>query len=169
MPNTERVKSSWERRRASLQDTAPESLAGFTLVELVIVILILGILAGVAAPKLTDTSRLAAENGLRQTLAVVRDAIELYAAQNGGELPAQDKAETTFKTQLSGYLRSQFPENPFGRVLNEEASVQILDLGTPFEGAYRSVHGWLYDCKSGEFIANTDQLSSDGVTPYSDF
>ena len=56
--------------------------AAFTLVELVVEIMLLGILAGVAAPKLLNTSRQATENGLRQTLAVVRDAIELYAAQN---------------------------------------------------------------------------------------
>ena len=38
---------------------------GFTLIELVVVILILGILAGVGAPKLFSTSGLATENGLQ--------------------------------------------------------------------------------------------------------
>lgn len=61
--------------------------SAFTLVELVVVIMILGILAGVAAPKLLNTSAAATENSLRTTLSVVRDAIELYAAQNGGDRP----------------------------------------------------------------------------------
>ena len=40
-----------------------------------------------APPKLFQTSGTATDNGLRQTLTVVRDAIDLYAADNAGALP----------------------------------------------------------------------------------
>ena len=49
-----------------------------------------GFLAAVAAPRFLDTSAGATDNGIKQSLGVVRDAIELYAAENGGALPGAD-------------------------------------------------------------------------------
>ena len=73
---------------------------GFTLIEFVVVVMILGILAAVAAPKLLNTSSTASDNGLKETLGVVRDAIERYAAEHGGQLPGLlDNTEATFKSR----------------------------------------------------------------------
>lgn len=120
--------------------------SAFTLVELVVVIMILGILAGVAAPKLLNTSSQASTNGLRQTLSVVRNAIELYAAQNGGALPPSG-TELQFKTALDTYLRGDFPACPFGA---GDDSIQIVTA----DEAGNGTHGWIYNSTSGEFICD---------------
>src|SRR4051812_11268417 len=92
---------------------------GFTLIELVVVVMILGILAAVAAPKLLGTSSTASDNGMKETLGVVRDAIERYAAEHAGSLP-DATSEGTFKASLVPYLRV-FPKSPLTSAADADA------------------------------------------------
>jgi prepilin-type N-terminal cleavage/methylation domain-containing protein len=115
---------------------------GFTLVELVVVIMILGILAGVAAPKFLNTSGAATEASVKQTLAVVRSAIELCAAQTGSLPP--EASDAAFKAALVPYIRGNFPTSPVG------AQDNTVKAGTVADGAT----GWMYDEATGAFICN---------------
>lgn len=68
--------------------------AGFTLVELIIVIVILGILAAVAIPKLTSTSTAAYEGVQDATLGALKSAWSVaYAKAKKSPTPAQIAAE----------------------------------------------------------------------------
>lgn len=131
---------------------------GFTLIELVVVVMILGILAAVAAPKLLNTSSTAADNGLKQTLGVVRDAIERYAAEHAGALPGSDGTEPTFKTDILPYLRGGFPICPIG---TGNALVKI----NPTKGAVMTgentlspAKSWYYNSGDGQFVCNSSVL-----------
>jgi prepilin-type N-terminal cleavage/methylation domain-containing protein len=134
---------------------------GFTLVELVVVVMILGILAAVAAPKVMGTSAKAKDNGVKQTLAVIRDAIERYSAENGGLLPGADDTEATFKLNLKDYLRGAFPKCP---VALTDDVVVIVDTGSP--AATDAGGSWMFSTDTGEFIVNStaDVPSMPGVT-----
>jgi general secretion pathway protein G len=127
--------------------------AGFTLIELVIVVMILGILAGVAAPKLFNQTSRATDNGVMQTLAVVRDAIELYAADNGGAVPADATALTG--ALVPTYLR-KFPVNPFNQLDDVKPTVAADDAT-----------GWMY--LNGNFTINKMGNSPTTSGPYIDF
>jgi len=141
---------------------------GFTLVELVVVVMILGILAAIAVPKLLSTTRTATEGGLKQSLGVIRNVIELYAADNGGSLPGADGAQATFKTDVQPYLRTgaPFPDCPVGAKNN---SIRMQTSGAALVGDASPTLGWAYDNQSGQFIINSNAASSDGVTLYDSF
>lgn len=141
---------------------------GATLIELILVVLILGIIAAVAAPRVLNVSRSAAENGQRQSLEVMRGAIECFQAEND-HLPGQAKNSDAFKAELSPHLRSEFPTNLFDDNGKKADVVKFRDKGEPLVDHVGGDEGWLYDTSTGEIIANTSDVSSDGVTPYSQF
>jgi general secretion pathway protein G len=133
---------------------------GFTLIELVVVIMIIGILAAVAAPKLFATSGSAADGAAKQSLSVVRDAIERYAADNAGTLPA----DPTLPAFITKYLRgSNFPKCPVGANKNT-ATIKLQTTSTP-----DSTTAWLYNTATGEFIINSTATASDATTAYNTF
>jgi len=60
---------------------------GFTLVEILIVVIILGILAAIVIPQFTNASQNARESSLQSTLQTLRSQIQLYKLQHGDTLP----------------------------------------------------------------------------------
>jgi general secretion pathway protein G len=137
---------------------------GFTLIELVVVVMILGILAAVAAPKLLNTSGTAADNGLKQTLGVVRDAIERYAAEHGGALPGEG-GEADFKSDLAPYLRGPFPNSPLTNTDTVKVTTSAGAMTVSATG-----EAWQYNSADGGFICNSSASSkSDPTLQYSDF
>jgi prepilin-type N-terminal cleavage/methylation domain-containing protein len=62
---------------------ARRTIRGFTLIELIVVMAIVALLASIAAPRYFQSLERARENSLRTSLAVMRDAIDQFAADKG--------------------------------------------------------------------------------------
>lgn len=139
---------------------------GFTLVELVVVILILGILAGVAAPKMLNTSAKATDNGVKQTLGIIRDAIELQQAQNSGA-PITTASSTAFVDALKPFMRGVFPKNPVHK--GTPATAATVSFVTTATTPADDLTGWKYNSTTGEFICNTTGASASGIGAYEAF
>jgi general secretion pathway protein G len=66
---------------------------GFTLVEILIVVVILGILAAIVVPQFTSASQDAVKGALRSQIQTITAQTELYRVQNFGQLPHLDTAD----------------------------------------------------------------------------
>jgi type II secretion system protein G len=70
---------------------------GFTLIEILIVVVILGILAAIVIPQFTNASQDAQVSAVKSQLQTIRSQIELFRVKNGsGELTAIDNAPDLF-------------------------------------------------------------------------
>jgi len=94
---------------------------GFTLVEILIVVIILGILAAIVIPQFTSASQDARKNSLVSQLQTLRSQLELYKLQHLDQLPSTLIGGTpawtqmTVKTNASGATgtTTAFPFGPY--------------------------------------------------------
>ena len=153
-------------------------LGGFTLVELLIVVIVLAILAAIVVPQFatsTDDAKLAAADS---TLANVRAAVDLYYQQHGeypsalgdgtnaadstgawlGQLSLYtdddgDAQNTKDATHIYGpYLRkAEIPLEPI-------TNLQVLEISTAgvlgMTATAGDPGGWKFDNQTGQFIIN---------------
>jgi type II secretion system protein G len=114
---------------------------GFTLIELIVVMAIVALLAGIAAPRYLHSIDRAKENSLRTSLRVMRDAIDHFAADRG-RYP-----ETLDELVQTRYLRT-LPEDPLtGR---HDSWVAL----SPPPDAH--VAGQVFDVRSGSALRAPD-------------
>ncbi len=144
--------------------------SGFTLVEILIVVVILGILAAIVIPQFIDASTQAQESSLAADLQTLRSQIELYKVQHKDQYPDQAPvgflAALTTQTDRDGnaYVAGVSPSGPYGPYMRKVAQNSFNDLDTVrMDGAAAGANtdGWRYDTTTAN-IQPDDDFDSDG-------
>ena len=149
--------------------------SGFTLVEILIVVVILGILAAIVIPQFSQASSEARESSLKSNLQAVRSQIELYRIQHNDFLPL-DAAELASvlitRTDIDGVLWvSGIGYGPYMKVVPVNPFTQANVIGD----ASGAGVDWVYTVTGTgvsaiyDFIADDGGTSPDGLVDHADY
>jgi general secretion pathway protein G len=87
---------------------------GFTLVEVLLVVLILAVLASVVIPRIAGSAGAAKDAKCDSNLSNLRRALELYCVNNDGEYPPSDAVFQSGVAGSSTYFPHGVPACPYG-------------------------------------------------------
>ncbi|MFH1884166.1 MAG: prepilin-type N-terminal cleavage/methylation domain-containing protein [Planctomycetota bacterium] len=147
--------------------------SGFTLVEILIVVVILGILAAIVIPQFTEASTEAKLSALCTDLQTLRSQIELYKIQHNDVPPsfANFVAQMTTYSDINGITAAaktavfcygpyiqKVPVNQFNNRLDATGIHGLLDS----TGVANDVGSWEYTEATGAIYAD-DAYDQDGV------
>jgi prepilin-type N-terminal cleavage/methylation domain-containing protein len=158
---------------------------GFTLVEILIVVIILAILAAVVLPQFSNASQEARSSMLRDDLRLLRAQVQVFKAQHRGVAPGYPNCdptaapdEATFVAHLTmasntdgataapgtpgfrwGPYMSRMPPNP----VNELATVQMLQDADPIPANADDSHGYVYHAATQTLLADSPGVDPKGV------
>jgi len=142
---------------------------GFTLVEILIVVIILGILAAIVIPQFTNASQDARKNSLTSQLQTIRSQVELYKLQHLDQLPPKLAAggatawdDMTVKTdadhthnaagKFGPYLQAP-PVNPLNNMF--DVVLTANDYGAGGQANSDGTAGFVLNATTGKIWATT--------------
>jgi general secretion pathway protein G len=134
---------------------------GFTLVEILIVVVILGSLAAIVVPQFTNASQDAIKSALASQIQTVNSQVELYRVQNAGSLPSADAnpmlvagAGTPTWNGWGVLVESDFLKNEPNNGYLRNSRVGAVWIGGANPATDGTVDGWAYNTTTGEVFAN---------------
>ena len=140
---------------------------GFTLVEILIVVIILGILAAIVIPQFTNASNDARNNSVASTLQTMRGQIELFKIQHGDSAPISAAALTVVLTGKTnpGDLTTTAATGTLGPYVQAFPVNPVNGWSTAAAAAAANV-GWVYNVSGGTYTVQATNTTGTGLLTY---
>lgn len=136
---------------------------GFTLIELMLVVAIIGILASIAIPAFASLYRKSHEATTKGNLGSIRSALSIYYAETEGQLPTDDLKSLTQGGRYLNTIYSTYVE-PWHRPGNTVGSGNLAAL---IASSADSTNWWYFgdrnDPRFGSIIVNCIHTDARGV------
>lgn len=139
---------------------------GFTLIELMIVVAIIGILAAIAIPRFAQMLEKSREGATKGNLGAIKSASSIYYGDLQGIWP-------TTLSSFSGYIFSRYldsvsPVKVTGYFVSNVTSPagNLVTMATTGQTPSSNTTGWLYDSNLGSVYVNSTVKDSKTI-PYS--
>jgi general secretion pathway protein G len=123
----------------------------FTLIEILIVVVILGILAAIVVPQISRATEEAASTATYNELQKIRRHIEVYRIRHNGNYPSVAAGDGTWGEIIGPDHLMSPPTNAWVG----GATSRVIVFGTAPDGAYQTAHGWIYDPATGAVWAGS--------------
>jgi general secretion pathway protein G len=123
----------------------------FTLIEILIVVVILGILAAIIVPQVSRASEEAATTATYNELQKIRRHLEVFRIRHNGNYPAVVAGDGTWG-EIIGPDHLQAP--PVNAWVGGSASRTIV-IGAAPDAVYQTAYGWIYDPATGAVWAGS--------------
>lgn len=124
-----------DRRWTRVTIVTGKSMRGFTLIELMVVMLIVAILAGLVAPSVVNSLDKARESALQENLHVMRKLLDDYYADKGRYPDALD--ELVEQRYVRSIPRDPFTESQDSWVFTYDDDGGISDIHSGYDGVAR--------------------------------
>ncbi len=132
---------------------AVRSIAGFTLIEVVIIIVVLGILSTIAIGKYQDFSLDAKRSACRAALGGLRGGLSTWQSQNIVKRGAATYPPIDTLRTIGRVMEQRIPPNPF-----QANAPDSIVTGVTKGVVVGTRGGWAYKATTGEIWANTNTV-----------